>query len=97
MLPTVNSQNTYTTQDNDSSLLNQAVDSGNVASCDQLKKPLLAVILKMTATKNTKVTSLMLRKRPAASTTTTSRPPKSYHSSSLPSAMKSSNTLAGQT
>ena len=89
-LLTVNVQDTYTTQNNDISLLNQAVDSGNVTSCDQPKNPLLADKFKMAATKNTKVMSIISTKRSPPSTITTFQSPsaKSYHSYSLLSAMK---------
>lgn len=65
-LPIVNAPNTHTIQDSDISLLNQEVDSSNVTSCEQSKKPSLAMNLKMPANHNTEVTPRQPVKRPAA-------------------------------
>lgn len=91
-LPIVNPQNTYTIQNDDSSIQNEAKDSSDLTSCNYPNKPSLADKLKSASNLNIEVTAPMLLKRPAPSTTSQPLSPKSTHSSSPPSIMKPPNT-----
>ena len=101
-LPIANAQNVNTSQDRDTSSLNQSVESTNVTSWEQSIKPTLADKLIMSANSNTKVKSHQTGKRPAPSTVTNSQPPSPTSSnSSLPSSsppiMRAPNTQDDQT
>lgn len=86
-LPIANSQNIYTTQNNDPLIPNQANDNENPTSTDQPKKHSLIKKLKSLSNKNINVTSITT-KHPAPSTTSQSLPPKSSHSFYHSSTMK---------